>query len=177
MRYSISLFAILVAACATNTGSRVPEGKRAVIFDDKVGTIRTDANPAGTAVAVALTPDQAWEAIKAVYAEVGIEVKYLNRPVGELGNRDVMLSRRLGTERISRYLDCGTDNFSGLQADAYPVRASLVTTMSPQGTNTSIQTKFGGTMTKPGAFATVHCTSTGALELLIAVAVARRTAQ
>jgi len=178
MRFLVPAVAILIAACATNPGSAVPEGRqREIIFDDKVGTVRTDANPPGTAVAIALSPDQTWEAIKATYAEIGVEVKYLNRPVGELGNRDVTLSRRLGTEQISRYLDCGTDPFAGSQANAYPVRASLVTKMRAEGAGTMIETKLSGSMTKPGAGATVYCNSTGALELLIAVAVAKRSTE
>ncbi len=178
MRYSILLLALASSACASASASRATtDAQREIIFDDKVGTVRTAANPAGTVIAVPASPDVTWNAIMSAYSLIGIEVKYLNRPAGELGNRDVMLSRRIKTGEISRYLDCGNDTFAGPQANSYPVRASLITRMWAEGSATSMETRLSGSMTKPGAGATVHCSSTGALETLIGVAVNKFSTQ
>jgi len=174
MRSSILFIALACAACASAQGpSATSVRQRDIIFDDKVGTIRTNTSPAGGVVAIAATPDRTWDALLGAYSLIGVDVKYLNRPGGELGNRDAVMSRRLSTGELSRYLDCGTDPFVGEQANAYPVRASLVTRMWPDGTGTKVETRFSGSMSKPGAGATVHCSSTGALEQLIVVSVAK----
>ncbi len=175
IRCALVLIAFSVSACASGTPS-TSQRQRDIIFDDKVGTVRTDANPGGSAVAVPATPDRTWNAILGAYSMIGVEVKYLNRPAGELGNRSVVISRRIGTGEVSRYLDCGIDPFAGQQANAYPVRVSLVTRMWPDHTGMKIETKFSGSMTKPGAGATVHCSSTGSLESLIGVAVVKLSA-
>jgi len=176
IRCVLVLIAFSVSACASGTPS-TSERQRDIIFDDKVGTVRTDANPGRNTVIIPATPDRTWDAIMSAYSLLSVEVKYLNRPVGELGNRDVVMSRRLVTGELSKYLDCGSDPFAGPQANEYPVRASLVTRMWPDGTGTKIETRFSGTMTKSGARATAHCSSTGALESLIAVSVAKLAAQ
>ncbi len=172
VRHSLLLLLLVTAACASSsTPPSSTGGQRDIIFDDRLGTIRNTANAAGLAVAVAATPDKTWDAMIAAYALIGVEVKYLNRPAGELGNRDAVLSRRIATGEVSKYLDCGSDPFAGPQANAYPVRTSLVTRMWAAGDSTKIETMFSGTMAKPGAGATVHCSSTGSLERLIGVTV------
>lgn len=178
MRYSILIVALTTTACAAAPGSAtVPERQRDVIFDERVGTIRTEANPAARVVVIAATPDRTWNAIVESYALIGVEIKYLNRPAGELGNRDVTMSRRLRTGEVSRYLDCGTDPITGPQANSYPIRASLVTRMWPDGPGTKIETRFSGLMARGGGRATVHCSSTGALESLISTAVSKISTQ
>jgi len=179
MRYPTFIFiALAVTACASAPTSSAGAGQqRDIIFDDGLGTVRTDANPGRNTVIIPATPDRTWDAIMSAYSLLSVEVKYLNRPAGELGNRDVVMSRRLVTGELSRYLDCGSDPFAGPQANEYPVRASLVTRMWPDGTGTKIETRFSGTMSKSGARATVHCTSTGALESFIAVSVGKLAGQ
>lgn len=170
--------AFACAACASAPGSSAtPDQQRDIIFDDRVGTVRTNNGPAGGPTTIAATPDRAWDALLGAYSLIGVDVKYLNKPAGELGNRDAVMSRRLTTGELSRYLDCGTDPFAGAQANAYPVRASLVTRMWPDGAATKVETRFSGTMSKPGAGATVHCSSTGVLEQLIGVSAAKIAAQ
>lgn len=178
MHCSLLLLLLATTACASSSSPRANTDRpRDIIYDDQLGTLRTPTDAAGTVVAIAATPEKTWDAMMAAYALIGVEVKYLNRPTGELGNRDAVMSRRLATGQISRYLDCGTDQFVGPQANSYPVRASLVTRMWPDGTGMKIETKLSGFMSKPGAGATVHCSSTGSLERLIAVTVNKLSTQ
>lgn len=178
MRHSMLLLVLATTACASSTTSRATaDPQRDIIYDDKVGTVRTSAYPARATVAIAATPDKTWDAMMAAYAVIGVDLKYLNRPTGELGNRDAVMSRRIATGELSRYLDCGIDPFSGPQANAYPVKTSLVTRMTPDGAGTKVETMFSGLMTKPGAGATVHCSSTGSLERLIAVTISKLSTQ
>ncbi len=178
MRHSLFVLVFAATACATASSSGSDTGRqRDVLFDEQLGTIRTAAYPAIAAVAMPATPDKTWGAIIAAYSLSGIEVKYLNRPAGELGNRDFTIARRVGTVRMSRYFDCGTDPFLGPQADVYPIKATLVTRMWPDGAGTKIETRFSGSMKKPETGDTAHCSSTGALERVIAAEVSRLTAQ
>jgi len=178
MRHSMLLLVLATTACASTTTSRATaDRQRDIIYDDQVGTVRTSAHPALATVAIAATPDKTWDAMMAAYAVIGVDVKYLNRPTGELGNRDAVMSRRIATGELSKYLDCGTDPFAGPQANAYPVKTSVVTRMWPDGAGTKIETMFSGSMTKPGAGATVHCSSTGSLERLIAVTIEKLSTQ
>jgi len=177
MRHSMLLLVLASTACASTTTSRATaDRQRDIVYDDKGGTVRT-WDRAGTTVAIAATPDKTWDAMMAAYAVIGVDVKYLNRPTGELGNRDAVMSRRIATGELSRYLDCGTDPFAVPQANAYPVKTSVVTRMWPDGAGTKIETMFSGSMTKPGAGATVHCSSTGSLERLIAVTINKLSTQ
>lgn len=178
MRYSMLFLVLATTACASSSAARANTDRpRDVIYDEQLGTLRTPADAAGTVVAVAATPDRTWDAMMAAYALIGVEVKHLNRATGELGNRDAVMSRRIASGQVSRYLDCGTDQFLGPQANSYPVRASLITRMWPDGAGMKLETKLSGLMSKPGAGGTVHCSSTGSLERLIGVTVNKLSAQ
>ena len=61
---------------------------------------------------------------------------------GRFGNTDFSKMRKLGTEPISRYLNCG-DSIMGPAADTYRVYISLISQVHPDGKGeTDFETSF-----------------------------------
>jgi hypothetical protein len=78
-------------------------------------------------------------------------------------------TRRIDGRRMSRFLDCGS-TMTGAVADSYQVAISVRSTVDAVAeTTASLTTEVEGTAqsreTRSGG---LHCTSTGALERLIA---------
>jgi hypothetical protein len=120
-------------------------------------------------------PEKAWEALIKIVADLGVEVSGTDPAAFALSNPDFSISRRLGDERLSRYLRCG-NGITGPFADRYRIRMNFHSqiTPGPDGTSvveTTIQA-FG--INPEGTSNTrVSCTSTHILESRIAEGVAK----
>ena len=121
-------------------------------------------------------PDAAFEALAEVYQEIGIEIAGIDAAARALNNPDLRISRRLGGERLSRYLSCGS-GLTGAFADRFRIQMNILSqvTPGPEGTsvlNTTIQA-FG--VNPEGTSNTrVPCGSTYQLEYRIAEMVAEK---
>lgn len=115
-----------------------------------------------------------WEATKAAYEELGIEVTY-SRPGSHVGNRQFKVRRRLADSRLSRYLRCGVDVSGRPMADSYTVTFNVVSEIvSTTDLQSRMLTTLSATALKPGGTSTdpVACVSKGLLEEKIADLVA-----
>ncbi|MGE0554002.1 MAG: hypothetical protein AB7R55_11285 [Gemmatimonadales bacterium] len=77
------------------------------------------------AVMVPGSIDSAWVALEATLDQLGVPVAFRDREAGEIGTPQAKLFRRLGKERLSTYLRCGS-GMTGPNADSYAVYLSLV---------------------------------------------------
>ena len=155
------------AACASSgtSGSGLPAPSDRIVAMDNHGTYRTTVAP-NQKVAIPVAPSRAFEAVKAVYGELGIPLGVNEPATGRVGNADFWRTRKLGNEPISTYLSCG-DSFTGAAADSYRIYISLVSAVRPDGKGTSeLETLFTaraqnmeGTAGDP-----VACGTTGRLE-------------
>lgn len=160
-------------ACTTG-GTQAHDTRRVLAIDDRI--IRT-SDDSGFESRIHAASDSVWAALIQVYPGIGVEVKTFSREDGEIGNRNFVVVGRLAGHPLSNYVTCGSDVL-GSQGHIDQAMLSLITFVRPAGADaTRIETKLTGSGRKSGVSTDpVHCTSTGALEQLIANAVSQRAA-
>jgi hypothetical protein len=171
-------------ACATTSGgSSTPEVNQRVLVSDESHEggriITTSTDLTGVEAVVAAPMDKVWDALLAAYKDLGIEVLSMNRPIGELGNRNFRMPSNISRQPRSRYFNCGIDPLSGPQANVYPIDASMLTVMKADTSGTTrLETRLTGSARKTGVNADpLYCATTGNLELVLADAVRKHLAQ
>lgn len=60
------------------------------------------------------SPDAVWEALAQVYGDLGIEITGMDPRARAVSNPDFTVSRRIGGERLSKYLECGSGTIGGI---------------------------------------------------------------
>ena len=169
MRLPVALLTLAgTASCASSgssSGSGLPAPSERVVATDNHGTYRTTVPP-NEKVPIPVAPSRAFEAVKAVYGELGIPLGVNEPATGRVGNADFWRTRKLGNEPISTYLSCG-DSFEGAVADNYRIYISLVSAVRADGKGTSeLETSFTARAQKLDGTAgdRVACGTTGRLE-------------
>ena len=113
--------------------------------------------------------DKAWAAVPAVFGELGIEPTVVDSKQHVFGNAGTTYRRRLGTQRMSRYFDCGST--TGIaNADQYDLLIRVITQIIPAEAGLSAvrtQAEASGHATATSG-QEVRCGTTGALEDQIA---------
>lgn len=124
----------------------------------------------GLAFPMAGARDSIYAAFEKVFAELKIPVQVRNQNAGLLHNLNADISRRLGGEALSRYLDCGR-GFSGNNADFYKITLAISAWVEPaSGDPERIQVAVAASGRDPAGSRSYYsqCTSRGALEKRIA---------
>jgi hypothetical protein len=125
----------------------------------------------GATLAVAVTADEAFAALPAAYAELGLDGAVADAAGRVYARESFVVRRRLGGVPLSRYLDCGTR--MGLpNADAYAVRLAVATRVEPHGPGATLRTEIQATAQDSGrSDPPVRCGTTSELERRIAALV------
>ena len=112
--------------------------------------------------------DEVWAVLQVVYDEVGIPLEVVNRPGRYMGNPD-FAPRRIGGQRLSRFLDCGYGVTATPRADDYRVNMGVITRISTaEGGGTSVVTELvANAEARDVSAAPVQCSSKGRLETTI----------
>lgn len=131
----------------------------------------TEADTRGLGVAI----DRAWPALVDVYAELEIPVSVYDSLTYRIGNLGFQ-PRRLGNQRLSRYLDCGEGVTAVPYADQYAVTLSLLTSLRAAGNGESVLLTELEATAKPRTVSgsALPCASRGTLEQLIVEMVQER---
>jgi len=123
---------------------------------------------------IAASPDAVWEALVQVYGDLGIEIAGANPSTRSLNNPKFVVSRRLGGERLSRYLECGSGSIGGF-ADHFRIQMNILSQVvaKPDGQST-LHTTIQAIGDNPEGTSNtrVPCSSTQQLERRIAAEVA-----
>ena len=128
--------------------------------------------------AIAAARDVTIAAAKAVLEELSVPVTTEDTAAGLMGNTGFMLLRRLGNERLSKYLSCGV-GLSGAQADTWRVTMAVMVWIDGAGRSASrvkVGLLAGARDLDTGSRRSAGCGSTGALEVLIVDRIRRRAA-
>ena len=118
------------------------------------------------AIVVTAAPDAVWAALKASLETLGVPIGFEDRAAGEIGHAQTKLFRRMGKQRLSSYLRCGS-GLTGPNADSYQVYLSFVAFMKPLDDATVAVAPFltaQAVDVAGGRNDAVQCTSTGRLE-------------
>ena len=178
-----ALWAMSAFGCASTGGgssntNEPASNQRVLVSDATHNTILTSSDPTGIEAVVAAPMDKVWDALIAGYKDLGIEVLSMNRPIGELGNRNFRLPSRITGQPRSRWFNCGIDPLVGPQANAYPIDASMLTVIKADTAGTThIETHLTGSARKTGVNADpLYCGTTGQLEVVLADAARKHLA-
>jgi hypothetical protein len=148
---------------ATNSGNTVAElntaGSTFNFRRSSGGVARSDTIPE--------TPEKLWPYLEQVYEALSIPVKVRNEDAHVLGNVDFSISRRLGDQRLSLLLNCGS-TITGSMADQGEITMTVATQIRPvdlSGQRSEVVTLVKGTARQHGLSSTeTDCVSTGRLE-------------
>ncbi|HEV7704910.1 MAG TPA: hypothetical protein VGO46_11495 [Gemmatimonadaceae bacterium] len=180
MRFT-SLAAVLVlCACKSGSGGTKDPSSETPFMQQRVEMTRVET-PSGIIqidwqqqrtydeTKLLVPVEKAWGAVPAVYGELGIQPTLVDSKQHVFGNAGANYRRRLGSQRMSHFFDCGST--AGISnADDYDLLIRVITQIIPaEGGLSSVRTQVEAT---GHATATsgqvVRCASTGALEEQIA---------
>ena len=166
-RFMFLLMFAGTTSCASSGSSKpgIATPTERIVAVDNHGVYRTNVAPNAKAP-IPVAPGRAFDALKAVYAELGVPPATSDPATGQVGNPNFWKTRRLGKEAISTYLNCG-DTFNGAAADNYRVYISLISMVRPDGRGGSeLETAFSALAQNMEGTAgdRVACGTTGRLE-------------
>ena len=182
MRRLIPVLSVLLVGCASSpeTSSSAPDepydAPEVFSVADRFweGTV-SNVQPGVDRVSVGIpaSPDAVLEALVQVWGNVGIEIAGMNPDTRAVNNQDFRISRRLGGERLSRYLECGSGTIGGF-ADHFRVQMNILSHVEakPDGRST-LHTTIQAVGNNPEGTSNtrVPCASTHQLERRIAAEV------
>ncbi|HEY0022480.1 MAG TPA: hypothetical protein VGB24_06200 [Longimicrobium sp.] len=137
----------------------------------KVTSVTTTSYAAAAETQIARAPDAVFGVLGGVYEDLGITVGTIDAPNRTTGNTQIRARGRLGRAPISTYLDCGNTGLQGAAANSFPVRLSVLSSVTPEGEGSRLRTVVEGVYTSAESSGAVACSSTGELEGAIARAV------
>lgn len=176
---AVAAAALLASACAAPSSpadrppapqeveTRVEEGAASAI-------LRTRASALDAEIDAPL--DRTWEALRATYEAMDIPLGTFEPAEGQLGSPRFR-ARRIGGERMSRWVDCGS-GINGPRADTYQVHPVVTSWVRPAGAGATTLTTVVQATARPVdvSGSEVQCRSRGRLEEAIASAVQERVA-
>jgi hypothetical protein len=158
----LAVFGVL-AGCAGSPGL-TPEHTGRVVATTDTQVMRSYDAAVSSSVAVNAPPDKVLAALKSAYSDLGIEVKLLDPPHGQIGNRNFSRTRRLAGEPLSTYVGCGS-TLTGEAADTYRVTMELISQVTPESAGSRLQTWLTAAAQDLAATGDkVSCLSRGTLE-------------
>jgi hypothetical protein len=157
---------ILLLSCLATAPAAWAQSGNYGTYDPRTGQFGAAfPNDAGRpADTLAVTQAQAWAAVSAVYAKLGIPLSVVDSGTHVLGALRVTQRRPLAGERLSRLLECGTGSF-GPNAERYTVQLTVLSSVQPlPDGRTTVDTRVAGAASPNGLSSSVSCASTGVLE-------------
>jgi hypothetical protein len=173
MRSVVFLAAVALTASCASSGSSAPDPEivtpsQRIVAADNQGVLRTTVAP-NAKVHIPVAPSRVFDGLKPVYEELGVPIALNDPSTGRFGNPEFWKTRRLGTEPISSYLNCGS-TILGPAADNYRVYMAVISLVRPDGHGeTDLETAFTGHARNMEGTTSdlVACGTTGRLEDLI----------
>src|SRR5262249_45358876 len=134
-RSSVLILVISTASCASSPGPDVslPSQRTVAVDDSRVYRTTVAANARAP---IPAAPSRTFEAVKAVYEELGIPAGTHDPASGRFGNTDFYKSRKLANDAMSTFINCG-ESFTGPVANNYRIFISLLSQVRPDGKGAS----------------------------------------
>jgi hypothetical protein len=153
------------ASSGSSPGTEILTPSDRVVARDNRTTYRTSVAP-NAKVPIPAVPGRAVEALRAVYAELGVPPGTYDPAAGRVGNTNFYKTHKLGNEAISAYLNCGS-SLEGSAADNDRIYISLISVVRPDGSGASeLETAFSAQAQKMDGASSdrIACGTTGRLE-------------
>ena len=160
----VVLIASATACASSHQPDISPPSQRTVAVDDQqVYRTSVMVNPKA---AVPAPPSRVFDAVKAVYDELGVPPGTNDPSTGRVGNTDFWKTRKFAGESISSFLNCG-ESLTGTVANNYRIYMSLLSIVRPDGKGASeVETAFRAQAQNMEGTSSdrISCGSTGKLE-------------
>jgi hypothetical protein len=180
----LSAACLLLAGCASSAGdeaanSGAPEPQPQIwavgeyLREGRISNVQPGVDR--VSVDLEAPPDASWEALVQVYQDIGIEIAGADPRIRSLNNPEFTVSRRLGGERLSKYLTCGS-GLTGAFADRFRVQMNILSQITAAEDGKSVvHTTIQAVGNNPEGVSNtrVPCSSTHQLEYRIAQEVAK----
>ncbi len=129
--------------------------------------------------AVDASPGKTWDALPDVYLAIGLPVGTMDTRLMSIGNANFRARPSLAGRPLSTYFRCGMNAFGMDNADSYTVMISIITQVVAAETNRSRLRSVARASASRESMSEhpVACTSTGALERVIAVRMQERVSR
>ena len=134
MRCLMLLTLVLLPACASSSSSTPKGPATQTINAGAAGSMTMAASASADVVRMPYAADAVWRILPSVFDSVGITVTSIDQAGKTIGNPGFKIRQRLGKAPLSRYLDCGNTQI-GPNADSYDVMLSVMSTVTPDGTD------------------------------------------
>lgn len=177
--------AIVLCGCGASTGLPASAGPQTTTIGSAVDAslgggpvklLTTHRDERGSVSVLAAPVEEVWRVIPGALQDAGVAIGTIDSRTHTIGNTNLVATRTLGGERISRFLSCGQGHSGQPVADEARVTSSLLAALHPEPSgNTRVEIRLTGSARGHGGNATpVTCTTTGRLEQRIARLVAER---
>lgn len=176
----LAVLVLVVTACAAPEAESplqpTPSGTVSVTPEGRVGTTIRREDAVGV-TAIPGTREAAWPHLKAAWTDVGLPEPVADDRLHTLTLANRVVTRRLGRTNLSSYLSCGR-SMNGWNADTHRIHLTVRSLLETREGTTRLHTRVDAVaQSTEGASATrLECTSTGALEGLIAKRLQERIA-
>ncbi len=173
MRLLLATSLVALAACASGGSSLGSSDPGSQSIGSIGSTTRLSMNPGSAPNVNTLTfaPDRVWRILPAAFDSVSVPVTQIDPTQKIMGNAGFKIRQRLGSDRLSKFIDCGKTQIDQ-NADSYDVYIVLLVQVRPSGTGTAITTSFEASA-RPLSFSQDYsrCTTNGALEARLLAAI------
>jgi hypothetical protein len=166
---------VTVAACRSQGGSGAARAPAPIVVTDERDAAlsaalgeRVISDDPTVGEPIAAPSAQVYQALIAVYSELGIPATVVNPSTGVVASVHRRAFGRLGGTNLSRFLSCG-ESMTGPRADQDRIVLSVVSRVKPNGADKSrVETRVVATATGTGGTSDrMPCTTTGELEMRI----------
>jgi hypothetical protein len=177
------LVGLVTLGCASGGGSTAvsaPAGPDRVILVDQGRVYRTtNDNMSAVEQLVPGTQEQVLQHLVGAYEEIGVSVNSMEPKVGRIASQSFLTPSRLGGQPITKYVDCGADQFGRPRAGTYAVTITTTSTVAPATTGyMRVQTLMTANARQRGVSGdAINCVSTSELEKRVNTLVAARSAR
>jgi hypothetical protein len=172
---AVAVFAALAASCATphTEPSLTPtQTSVAITTEEGVGapTVRVTRDQYVSDDVLVGERIELWRLIPDAYTAVGLPLPTVDRTAYSARLENHVLSRSLGAERLSNFLECG-NSIEGPHADTHRITLNVRTWIAPaDSAGRSVvksQVEASARNMMHGTSGTSHCSSRGRLEMLV----------
>jgi len=163
------LAVVSVWGCASSTPGSMPPASSPdvrVVTPGGEKVLATGSTAVVEGVATVAAPiDKVWAALVPSYDSLAIPLTAIDPGAHMLGNGGFIVHRKLGSARLSQYINCGSAQ-GGPSADSYEINLQVTTSLAPASSAATVVTTRVNAAGKPASLSGEYmpCSTTGGLE-------------
>lgn len=158
---------VAAASLAACSSAVTPTQRTETAYIPGSGALHISPSNGSVSATIAAPLTAVWYIVPTAFDSIGLQLSLIDPKKHVIGNEGVKLRAKLGKERLSNYLECGTTQV-GPNADSYEVYLTVLASLEPLRSDTTLtrMTINLTGMAKPLQFSQDYsrCSSKGLLE-------------